>query len=111
VAAILLPVTLTVTAAAVEREAKAITNYELRIFCFAGRYVPPFQDLAGVSVIITQGVAPGWYVASVRSTKGIFWGGLLVETFGGASEDLSEKGLRQEDARMMAEQLKECLQD
>jgi hypothetical protein len=35
----------------------------------------------------------------------------LVETFGGASDDLSEKGLRQEDARMMAEQLKECLQD
>ena len=40
-------------------------------------------------------------VASVRYTNGIFWGGLLVETFGGASEDLSEKGLRQEDARMM----------
>ena len=50
-------------------------------------------------------------VASVRHTKGVFWGGLLVETFGGAAEDLSEKGLRQEDARMMADQLKSCLQD
>ena len=50
-------------------------------------------------------------VASVRYTKGIIWGGLLVETFGGASEDLTEKGLHQEDARQMAEQLKDCLKD
>ena len=50
-------------------------------------------------------------IASVRYTKGVFWGGLLIETFGGASEDLSEKGLRQGEARMMAEQLKSCLQD
>lgn len=50
-------------------------------------------------------------VASVRYTKGIIWGGLLVETFGGAADDLSEKGLRQHDARMMAEQLKSCLRD
>ncbi|WDE96841.1 zinc ribbon domain-containing protein [Lentisphaera profundi] len=50
-------------------------------------------------------------VASVRYTKGIIWGGLLVETFGGAAEDLSEKGLRQEDAKLMAEQLKSCLKD
>jgi len=50
-------------------------------------------------------------VASVRYTKGIFWGGLLVETFGGASEDLSEKGLHQEDARNMANQLKAVLSD
>ena len=50
-------------------------------------------------------------VASVRYTKGIIWGGLLVETFGGASEDLAEKGLRQEDARNMADQLKAVLAD
>ena len=50
-------------------------------------------------------------VASVRYTKGIIWGGLLIETFGGASEDLSEKGLRQEDARNMANQLKAVLAD
>ena len=50
-------------------------------------------------------------VASVRYTKGIIWGGILVETFGGASEDFKEKGLRQNDAREMAEQLKAALQD
>jgi len=50
-------------------------------------------------------------VASVRYTKGIIWGGLLVETFGGASEDLSEKGLRQEDASNMANRLKAVLSD
>lgn len=50
-------------------------------------------------------------VASVRYTKGIIWGGLLVETFGGASEDLSEKGLHQDDARNMANQLKAVLSD
>jgi len=50
-------------------------------------------------------------VASVRYTKGIIWGGLLIETFGGASEDLTENGLRQEDAKMMADQLKTCLKD
>lgn len=50
-------------------------------------------------------------VASVRYTKGIIWGGLLIETFGGAAEDFSESGLVQEDARMMADQLKACLKD
>jgi len=50
-------------------------------------------------------------VASVRYTKGIIWGGLLVETFGGATEDLAERGLRQEDARDMAERLKAVLSD
>ena len=45
-------------------------------------------------------------VASVRHTKGIIWGALLIETFGGASEDLTQRGLRQSDAREMAEQLK-----
>ena len=48
-------------------------------------------------------------VASVRYTKGIFWGGILVETFGGSAEDIAEKGLRQRDARSMAEQLKSVL--
>jgi len=48
-------------------------------------------------------------VASVRYTKGIFWGGILVETFGGSAEDISETGLRQHDAREMAERLKSVL--
>ncbi len=50
-------------------------------------------------------------VASVRYTKGVIWGGILIETFGGAAEDLSEKGLQQEDARTMANQLKAVLSD
>ena len=50
-------------------------------------------------------------VASVRYTRGVFWGGILVETFGGSAEDISEKGLRQEDAREMAEKLKAVLAD
>ena len=50
-------------------------------------------------------------VASVRYTKGVFWGGILVETFGGSAEDISEKGLRQTDAREMAEKLKSALVD
>ena len=50
-------------------------------------------------------------VASVRYTKGIIWDGILIETFGGAAEDLSEKGLQQVDARTMADQLKAVLSD
>jgi hypothetical protein len=50
-------------------------------------------------------------VASVRYTKGIIWAGLLVETFGGASEDLTQKGLRKSEAKTMAENLKNCISD
>jgi RNA polymerase subunit RPABC4/transcription elongation factor Spt4 len=50
-------------------------------------------------------------VASVRYTKGIIWGELLIETFGGAAKDFTEKGLKQEDASLMAYQLKLCLKD
>ncbi len=50
-------------------------------------------------------------IASVNYTKGIFWGTLLVETFGGAMEDMKEGGLRQDDALRMAERLKECIPD
>lgn len=45
-------------------------------------------------------------VASVRYTKGIIWGGLLVETFGGAAEDISQGGFDQQLAREMADELK-----
>jgi len=38
-------------------------------------------------------------------------GGILVETFGGSAEDISEKGLRQTDAQEMAEKLKSVLVD
>lgn len=45
-------------------------------------------------------------IASVKYTKGIFWGGLLIETFGGATEDLNLKGFDQDAAFQMAEELK-----
>jgi len=50
-------------------------------------------------------------VASVRYTKGVIWGGIVIETFGGKAEDLAESGLRQEDARNMAAQIKSVLAD
>jgi len=88
---------------------------------FTGVFLPPIIRVHGGLITVTKWTFLGLRrhsqeiqfsrVASVRYTKGIFWGGLLVETFGGASEDISEKGLRQEDAKMMAEQLKGCLQD
>jgi hypothetical protein len=48
-------------------------------------------------------------VASVQYTKGVFWGGLLVETFGGAAEDIDQKGFEQTEAREMAQRLKELI--
>ena len=41
-------------------------------------------------------------VASVRAVKGIFWGGIVVETYGGASGDLAISGLDNEEARHTA---------
>jgi len=88
---------------------------------FTGLFLPPIIRVHAARITVTKWTLLGLRrhtqeiqvskVASVRYTKGIFWGGLLVETYGGASEDLSEKGLRQEDARMMVEQLKGGLQD
>lgn len=88
---------------------------------FTGLFLPPIIKIHAGRITVTKWSLLGLRrhnqeiqvsrVASVRYTKGVFWGGLLVETFGGASDDLSEKGLLQEDARTMAEQLKGCLQD
>jgi len=50
-------------------------------------------------------------VASVRYTRGVIWGGILVETFGGAAEDMKEGGLPQEDAKMLADRLKSVISD
>jgi len=82
-------------------------------------FLPPFIDVSGGRVHVRKWTLLGLRrhhqeiqvsrVASVRYTKGVFWGGLLVETFGGSTEDISERGLRQEDARQMAEQLKSVL--
>ncbi len=48
-------------------------------------------------------------VASVQYTKGIIWGGLLIETFGGATEDIRQKGFEQIEARDMAQALKDII--
>ena len=48
-------------------------------------------------------------VASVKYTKGVIWGGLLVETFGGATEDISQGGFDQVLARDTASELKEII--
>lgn len=48
-------------------------------------------------------------VASVKYTKGVIWGELLVETFGGATEDVCQKGFPQTQARDMAQELKEMI--
>lgn len=41
-------------------------------------------------------------VASVRTIDGIFWGGLIIETYGGAAGDLAIGGLNKDDARKTA---------
>lgn len=41
-------------------------------------------------------------VASVRALQGIIWGGIVVETYGGASGDLGISGLNKEEARHTA---------
>ena len=41
-------------------------------------------------------------IASVRFLKGVFWGGIVIETFGGASGDLVITGLRKSEAQEAA---------
>lgn len=88
---------------------------------FTGLFLPPIIRVSQGRVMMTKWSLLGLRrhnqeiqvsrVASVRYTKGVIWGGLLVETFGGASQDLAEKGFRQDDARTMAAELKACLKD
>jgi len=48
-------------------------------------------------------------VASVKYTKGVIWGGIYIETFGGATEDINQNGFDQIEARELAAQLKEIV--
>lgn len=41
-------------------------------------------------------------IASVRALQGVFWGGIVVETYGGSSADLAISGLDKEEARQTA---------
>ena len=88
---------------------------------FTGLFLPPIIRVSHGRITVTKWSFLGLRrhnleiqvsrVASVRYTKGVIWGGLLVETFGGATQDMTEKGLRQDDAQTMVEKLKACLQD
>lgn len=44
-------------------------------------------------------------IASVRFLQGIFWGGIVIETYGGSSSDLVVTGLPKGDAKEMADLL------
>ena len=44
-------------------------------------------------------------IASVRFLKGIFWGGIVIETYGGSSADLVITGLRKNEAQDTADLL------
>jgi hypothetical protein len=48
-------------------------------------------------------------VASVKYTKGVIWGGIYIETFGGATEDINQNGFEQNEARQLAAQIKEII--
>jgi RNA polymerase subunit RPABC4/transcription elongation factor Spt4 len=48
-------------------------------------------------------------VASVKYTKGVVWGGIYIETFGGATEDISQNGFGQRGASQLAAQIKEII--
>jgi len=98
------------------------TNFGALLTCgITGFFFPPVISVTDGRIKITKWSFFGLRtdhqeiqvsrVASVRYTKGVIWGGLLIETFGGAAEDLAQRGLRQEDARTMAEQLKSVLTD
>jgi len=86
-----------------------------------GFFLPPYISVSGGHIHVRKWSFLGLRrhhqeiqvsrVASVRYTKGIFWGGILVETFGGSAEDITENGLRQHDARSMTEQLKSVLSE
>ena len=88
---------------------------------FTGLFLPPIINIHDGRVTVTKWTLLGLHqhnqelqvsrIASVRYTKGIFWGGLLIETFGGAAQDFAELGFRLDDAKQMAEELKACLQD
>lgn len=41
-------------------------------------------------------------IASVRVLDGVIWGGLIIETYGGAAGDLSIGGLDKDEARQTA---------
>lgn len=50
-------------------------------------------------------------IASVRTTKGIFWDALIIETFGGTLDEIGQRGLRKSDARRLASIIKAALTD
>lgn len=84
-------------------------------------FKPPVVHAAGDRVRLTRWSALGMRIeddeipiariASVRCTKGIFWSTLTIETFGGAVQDIGQRGLHKRDAQRMASIIKAALTD
>lgn len=79
---------------------------------FTSLFHPPVIHAAGDRVRVTSWSLLGLRIhdqeirveriASVRTTKGVFWDALVIETFGGATGDIAQRGLRKRDAQRMA---------
>ena len=86
---------------------------------FTSLFHPPVIHAAGDRVRVTSWSLLGLRIhdqeirveriASVRTTKGIFWDALVIETFGGATGDIAQRGLRKRDAQRMASIIKSAL--
>jgi len=84
-------------------------------------FKPPIVHAAGDRVRLTRWSALGLRIeddeipiariASVRCTKGLFWSTLVIETFGGAMQDIGQRGLHNRDAQRMASIIKAALTD
>lgn len=79
---------------------------------FTALFHPPAIHAAGDRVRVTSWSLLGLRIhdqeirveriASVRTTRGVFWDALVIETFGGATGDIAQRGLRKRDAQRMA---------
>ena len=84
-------------------------------------FKPPIVHAAGDRVRLTRWSALGLRIeddeipiasiASVRSMKGVFWSTLIIETFGGAVQDIGQRGLHNRDAQRLASLIKAALTD
>lgn len=86
---------------------------------FTSLFHPPVIHAAGDRVRVTSWSLLGLRIhdqeirveriASVRTTKGVLWDALVIETFGGATGDIAQRGLRKRDAQRMASIIKSAL--
>jgi hypothetical protein len=84
-----------------------------------GLFFPPELEIHGDEVVLTRWSLLGLRrldqristkkIASVRSLSGVIWGGLMVETFGGAMGDLAMGGLDKTKASETARMLEQII--